>query len=153
MSRTARRILLISSSGGHWVQMNRLLPAFVEYDLYFCSTEKDYAESVPEGRYSHIPDASRTSGVLRLAWQALSVLKVLLATRPDVVVTTGAAPGFFAVFLGKKLGKRTIWIDSIANVEELSMSGRRAARYADLYITQWEHLANGSGPLYFGSVV
>ena len=43
--------------------------------------------------------------------------------RPDVVITTGAAPGYFAVRIGKLLGARVVWVDSIANAEELSLSG------------------------------
>ena len=84
---------------------------------------------------------------------ALSVLGTVLKVSPNVIVTTGAAPGFFALFFGKLLGMKTIWIDSIANVHEVSMSGRKVARFADLYITQWEHLARDEGPYYFGSVV
>jgi len=133
--------------------MNRLLPAFDGHDVYFASTERDYAQVVPTGSFSFIPDASRTSSVLRILWQALSVLVVLLTIRPHVVLTTGAAPGFFALFFAKKLGMKTIWVDSIANVDEVSMSGRKAAKYADLYLTQWEQLAEKSGPHYYGSVV
>lgn len=148
-----KEVLLIASCGGHWVQINRLLSAFEGHDLHFCSTEKDYAGLVPNGKFSYVPDASRSSGAFQLLWQSLNVLKVLLVVRPDVVVTTGAAPGFFAVFFGKKLGAKTVWVDSIANVDEVSMSGRKAAKYADLYITQWEHLAAKDGPVYYGSVV
>jgi UDP-N-acetylglucosamine:LPS N-acetylglucosamine transferase len=58
-----------------------------------------------------------------------------------VIVTTGAAPGLFGIFIGKVLGVKTIWIDSIANVEKLSLSGKIASRMADRVYTQWEHLA------------
>lgn len=153
MPKSIKKILLISSCGGHWVQINRLLPAFEGHDVHFCSTEKDYAVLVPTGKYSYVPDASRTSGVLRLLWQSVGILKVLLVVRPDVVLTTGAAPGFFALFFGKKLGAKTIWVDSVANIDEVSMSGRKAAKYADLYLTQWKHLAMRGGPVYYGSVV
>jgi hypothetical protein len=51
------------------------------------------------------------------------------------------------------LGARTIWIDSIANVEELSLSGRRIGKHAHLWLTQWPHLAAPGGPRYEGSVL
>ena len=35
-----------------------------------------------------------------------------------MVISTGAAPGYFAMRFAKWLGRRTIWIDSIANVEQ-----------------------------------
>ena len=70
-----------------------------------------------------------------------------------VVISTGAAPGFFGLAFGKLLGARTIWIDSMANVEELSLSGRQVRRFADLWLTQWPHLARPDGPRYEGGVV
>jgi hypothetical protein len=73
--------------------------------------------------------------------------------RPDVVISTGAAPGFLALRLGRLLGARTIWVDSVANGEELSMSGKLAGRYADLWLTQWEHLAHEGGPQFRGNVL
>ena len=78
---------------------------------------------------------------------------MLLRERPDVVVSTGAAPGFLALRLGKLLRARTIWVDSIANAEELSLSGRRIGPHADLWLTQWEPLARPEGPLYRGAVL
>lgn len=80
---------------------------------------------------------------------ALKVLRF----RPDVVVTTGAAPGFAALLFGKMIGAKTIWIDSIANSEEMSSSGKHAGRIADLWLTQWEHLVTPQGPQFMGSVL
>jgi UDP-N-acetylglucosamine:LPS N-acetylglucosamine transferase len=99
-----------------------------------------------------VPGANRWAK-LKLVRTAFSVLWMLLRERPDVVISTGAAPGFFAILFGKKLGARTIWVDSIANVEALSMSGQRARRHADLWLTQWPHLATAEGPVFKGSVL
>lgn len=148
-----KRILLISSCGGHWVQMNRLRPAFEDHEVYFACTERAYAQSAPEGRFFYVPDASLKSNPFKILWLALNVLAILIKIRPHVVLSTGAAPGFFALTLAKLIRSKTIWVDSIANVNELSVSGRKVGRFADLYITQWEHLAREGGPQYFGSVV
>ena len=48
---------------------------------------------------------------------------------------------------------RTIWIVSIANAEELSFAGQMVGRYADLWFTQWPHLARPGGPRYKGAVL
>lgn len=147
------KILLISSSGGHWVQMNRLLPALEGHDLYYACTEKSYCQHVPEGRFFHVVEASQTNK-FKLVLQAFTVLSVLLRLRPTVILTTGAAPGFFALLFGKRLGAKTIWLDSIANVNELSLAGKKAAKHADLYMTQWEHLASPErGPQFSGTVI
>lgn len=146
------KVLLISSSGGHWVQMCRLKPAFSGCELLYASTEKSYHQHHPGDPFYFIPDASRWNK-FKLLWQALTVAYVLLKAKPDVIVSTGASVGLFALFIGKKLGARTIWIDSIANSDELSLSGRKAEKYADLYLTQWEHLAKSGGPEFSGSVI
>ena len=72
--------------------------------------------------------------------------------RPDAVVSTGAAPGCFAIIFGRLLGCRTVWLDSVANVEQMSMSGNMVRRYSQLWLTQWPHLAAEDGPEYAGKV-
>ena len=45
-------------------------------------------------------------------------------------------------FLGKLFGAKVIWIDSITNVERISLSGRMVRYIADLFLVQWPDLAN-----------
>ena len=144
--------MLVASSGGHWVQLNRLVPAFEGCEKIFVTTAAKYRSAVDGSKFLLVPDASRWNK-FRVLWLALVTLKHVMTVRPDVVVTTGAAPGYFALLFGKKIGAKTIWIDSIANVEELSMSGRMAVKYADLWLTQWEHLAAPNGPVFMGAVL
>lgn len=153
---TAKRkpkVIALSSGGGHWVQLLRLRPAFVDSDVTFVTVRPGYKADVGEGaRFRVIPDANRSSKV-RLAITAFRVFWLLLTERPDVVISTGAAPGYFAMRFGRMLGIRTIWVDSIANAEELSLSGQRAGKHASLWLTQWPHLAGKSGPYYKGNVL
>ena len=80
-------------------------------------------------------------------------LEMVPTVRPDVVISTGAAPGYFALRLGKMLRAQTIWLDSLANVETLSQAGEMAGPYADLWLTQWPELAGDAGPSYDGKVI
>ena len=148
----SKKVMLVSSSGGHWVQLNRLLPAFEGCEKVFVTTEVKYQETTGNSKFLLVPDANRWNK-LRVIYLAIVMLKHILIIRPDVVVSTGAAPGFFALLFGKKLGAKTIWLDSIANVDELSLSGKKVQRYADLWLTQWEHLATPGGPKFEGAVL
>jgi UDP-N-acetylglucosamine:LPS N-acetylglucosamine transferase len=148
-----KRVLMVSSTGGHWVQMRRLEPAFDGWQLHYACTDAAHRDSVPQpARFHTCPEGSQWAR-LRLLWQLAVVAWVLLRVRPAVVVSTGASVGFFAVALGRLFGARTIWLDSIANVDELSLSGRMAGRFAHLWLTQWPQLARPGGPRYLGSVV
>ena len=149
----ATRVLAIASAGGHWIQLRRLRPAFVDSDVLWVTTKGGYkAEMLRGERFAVVPDANRWNK-LRLAYSALRILIVVLLYRPAVVVTTGAAPGYFALRFGKLIGARTLWIDSIANADELSMSGKLAMKKADAVLTQWAHVADGDRPCYRGAVL
>lgn len=152
MNQHRPKVLAISSGGGHWVQLLRLRPAFDGTNLVFATVHAGYGADVEGCEFRLIHDANRDQK-LALVKSAWSILFLLLIERPDIVISTGAAPGYFAVRFGKLLRMKTIWVDSVANAEELSMSGRKAGSCADLWLTQWSHLAAETGPKYFGNVL
>nr|NMF97979.1 UDP-N-acetylglucosamine--LPS N-acetylglucosamine transferase [Aromatoleum toluolicum] len=145
------RVLAVASGGGHWVQLMRLRGAFARSDVVWISTQKDYVKDV-EGELHVVQDANLWNK-MALARMFLQVAWLMVRIRPDVVVTTGAAPGFAAILFGRLFGARTVWIDSIANSETLSTSGAKVGRWAHVWLTQWEHLAKPEGPHYWGAVL
>jgi hypothetical protein len=151
--RGEKRVLLVASSGGHWIQLCRISSAFDANDTLYATTFK--VEEAPNGDREPItiPDASRTA-LLRFFPLVVKLFLTFLWFRPRVVVSTGAAPGLMAIIIGKAMGATTIWLDSIANSERLSRSGRIARSFADLWLTQWEGLANSDPDLQcFGRTV
>ncbi len=143
---------MVASYGGHWVQLKKLVPAFEGMELHYVSTTRDVAGEVAPASFSVVPDAN-LAGKMRLAVLALRMLWVVARSRPDVVLSTGAAPGFFAILFGGWFGARTIWVDSLANAEALSRSGEKAGAFADLWLTQWPELERANGPFFRGSVL
>ena len=122
------------------MQLLRLRPAFAGEDVAYVTTEATCRAEVAPARFYVTRDANR-GAKLALARSAARLLWIVLRERPDVVVSTGAAPGYLAIRVGALMGAKTIWIDSMANAEQLSLSGRMAAASADLCLTQWPHLA------------
>jgi hypothetical protein len=147
-----KKILAVASAGGHWVQLNRMLPAFKGFKIHWISTCSSDCATVEAGSYTSVRDASMWDK-LDLLVMALQVGSRVLILRPDVVITTGAAPGFFAIMFGRLIGAKTIWIDSLANGQELSQSGRHARIWATHWLTQWPGLVTEDGPKYIGSVL
>jgi UDP-N-acetylglucosamine:LPS N-acetylglucosamine transferase len=153
---TTLRVLAVASGGGHWIQLRRLRPAWDGMQVTYVTTVAGYASEVANDPgtpgFVAVTDANRWQK-LRLLRQLMEIALVVLRVRPHAVVTTGAAPGYFALRLAKLLGARTIWVDSMANAEELSLSGRKAGPHASLFLTQWEHLAKPEGPKFRGAVL
>ncbi len=147
-----RRVLAVASGGGHWIQMLRLRPAFADCDVHYATVDKSAAADVAPARLWTFPDSNRDTK-LRLVWTALKLGWIILRTRPHIVVTTGAAPGYLAIRISKIIGARSMFIDSIANAQELSLSARLARRHADRLLTQWPGVARKTNAEYCGSVI
>lgn len=155
------RLLAVASTGGHWVQLNRLLPAFAGTEAHFLTTAADQQDGLMararaaglEAPHFHVCTDANRNEKLKLLRMFAEILGILFKVRPDVVISTGAAPGYAALRMGKLLGARTCWIDSIANAREVSLSGRLAGPHADLFLTQWPEVAKPGGPEYRGAVL
>jgi len=141
-----RRVLAVASGGGHWAQLQLIAPAFETCDLIFASPQAANAQVLP------LTDCNLRQP-LRVLRCALQVTSLIARTRPHLVVSTGAAPGALAVVIGKLFGARTVWIDSVANVQRMSLSGRAVRRFSDLWLTQWPDLATQSGAGFAGRVL
>jgi exopolysaccharide biosynthesis glucuronosyltransferase PssD len=147
-----QNVLAVASGGGHWLQLMRLRPALEEHDVTYVTTIRGLGEQFDALPCRLVRDASRNEP-FRLAWMVVQLAVTVVQTRPRIVISTGAAPGLVALFLGKIVGARTIWLDSIANSEELSMSGKLAGRFVDLWLTQWPAVATQDGPEFKGAVI
>ena len=151
------RIMAVASAGGHWVQLMRLRPAWEGLEVTYVTTDPGLRQTLEEAGkatpdFRVITEANRWHK-RKLIRQLAELTFIMARVRPDAVITTGAAPGYFALRLGRLFGARTVWIDSMANAEDLSLSGQQARRHADLWLTQWEHLAKPDGPEFLGSVL
>ena len=152
---TERRtvVLAVASAGGHWDELFQILPAFSGMvGVSFATTDLKLAQTQGIESCFSLSDYSQSSPI--------KVLKGLVEThslvrrlKPDVVLSTGAAPGLLCLFWGRIFGAKTIWIDSIANAECLSLSGKIAKRIATVTVSQWETVSQVEDVEFWGSVL
>jgi UDP-N-acetylglucosamine:LPS N-acetylglucosamine transferase len=134
------KVLAAASAGGHVVELLRLQPAFEEHELVYMSTMDTYNSTFKDHEYHKVPDFSQWN-VWKIPSAAFKMYKIMSKIKPDVVVTTGAAPGVVALFIGKLIGAKTIWVESLCHAEKVSISGKLCKLFADRVYTQWKHLA------------
>lgn len=146
------RVMAVASGGGHWVQLLRLRPAFSECDVTYVTTVRSYQPGLGDAEFHTVTEATAATK-FRLVVLAAQLVWLMISIRPDVVISTGAAPGCLAIRLGKLLGCRTLWIDSIANAQTLSRSGKLVRRHADVVLSQWEHVAQSERVQFQGGVL
>ncbi len=146
------RLLALASGGGHWIQLLRLQPAFEGFDVAYVSMFNSYADSVAGSRFHTVPDASRFD-VKSFAPVLACAVRIIARERPAAIVTTGSAPMLAFILLGRLTGRRTLWIDSIANSERMSSSGRLAKKVAHKVVSQWPEVAAREGVEFWGRVL
>jgi hypothetical protein len=152
MTKSTTKVLAVASGGGHWEQLMLLRDTLDCYDVRFATTDPVIAERRGIADADILPDCNQNTPI-RAFLCAVFALRIIMKHRPDVVLSTGAAPGYFCLLAGRLVGAKTLWIDSVANGEELSMCGKLSKRTAHQCLTQWEHLADGAKVKYRGAVL
>ncbi|ADU13865.1 Oligosaccharide biosynthesis protein Alg14 like protein [Asticcacaulis excentricus CB 48] len=145
-------VLAVASGGGHLHQLVRIADAFTGMDVSYVCTDPALASSLGLKNTLKIGDANQND-MLALLRVGVQALKIVISHKPSVVISTGAAPGLLVIFWGRIFGAKTIWIDSIANAEQLSLSGKIASYFSNITLTQWEHIALVSKAKYWGAVL
>ena len=146
------KILAIASPGGHWIQLNKICnPLDNRFNILYVTPNSQFISNKNNRIIKNIIDASADSK-FKVLILALQVIILLVKERPKFIISTGAAPGAIAFLIAKYLPIKTIWIDSIANVKQLSRSGKMVRNSADVILTQWEALSDEK-VMYKGSLL
>jgi UDP-N-acetylglucosamine:LPS N-acetylglucosamine transferase len=146
-----KKVLAIASGGGHWKQLMLLRDAFINCDVLYVTTIEGLPEQSGIKKFTYVKDSNQNDK-LAVLYSMLQLFFIFLKTRPNVVITTGASPGVLAIALGRLFGSKTIWVDSIANSEKLSMGGNISRKISHKIVTQWQHLEDGNKVYYNVSV-
>lgn len=154
MASNVLKICLVASAGGHMTQLRNVSKAWDEQETVWITTGRMLANSLPRGdRFYAVGECNRQRP-LRVLAVLLRCVPIVLREKPDVVISTGAAVGCMVCLLAKLIGAKVVWIDSITNVEHLSLSGRLIRPFADLLLVQWPELAKQYRKAeYAGSVI
>ena len=148
------KICLVASAGGHLTQLRKLAEAWSGHQACWITTTGVAREALSkDGEVFTVGECNREH-LLRVVRVLVRSIRIILKERPSVIISTGAAVGCMVCLIGKLLGAKIVWIDSITNVERLSLSGRLVRPFADLYLVQWPELARKYKHLeYAGTVI
>ncbi len=148
------KICLVASAGGHLSQLLKIVPAAEGYEVFVVTTSEAVRKNLTQFGQVHVVGECNRQHGLQVVRVFLACWRILRRERPDVVLSTGAAAGCLCCFLGKLRGAKIVWVDSITNVDRLSLSGRLVRYIADLFLVQWAALAQKyRGTEYVGTIV
>ena len=141
-----KRVLFVSSTGGHLNEMMQLKNIFDNYE-YYIVTEKmktnNYLKEEYQNKVSYLvygtKDHMLTYPFILLA-NCFICLFIYLRFHPDYIVTTGAHVGGLMSLIGKIFGSRVIYIETFANITTKTITGKLVYKFADIFIVQWESM-------------
>ena len=125
----------------------------VRPSMYVSTLELSHDSLEPGKRWYVIGECDRNQPINALRTTLRSV-RLIWRERPDVVITTGSLPMAIFCLVCKLFGGKVVWIDSISQIETISMSGRLIRPIADLFFVQWPDLAARNGEtIYAGELI
>lgn len=138
-----KKILLISSSGGHFQQLNQIKNNIKDNELNNIITISEYVfKENREDEVFYFPQFNRKSiySQIKFIFSLISICRIILKFRPDVIISTGAGFVLVPMFISKLLGIKTIFFESFAKVESKTLTGRICYLFVDRFYVQWEEM-------------
>jgi len=141
-----KKVLFISSTGGHFSELMQLKSLFSKYD-YHVVTERTkingYLSDEYKEKISFLAYGTKRNPFTYFFIYIFNIfksLKIFMEQKPDVVVTTGTHTAVTMCYIAKIFRKKVIFIETFANRKTKTMAGRLVYPVADVFVVQWEEM-------------
>ena len=140
-----KKVLFISSCGGHLTELLQLKPLFDKYKSYIV-TEKTPSNKDLKNKYNnfyYLPYGTKHEKfkyIFILIANSFKSLYLYLKIRPNVIVTTGTHTAGPMCCIAKLFGSKVIYIETFANMKTKTEAGKIIYHFADTFIVQWEDM-------------
>ena len=141
-----KKVLFISSTGGHLSELMQLKSMFDKYDFHII-TEKTKSNMYLKDKYpnkvNYLVYGTKSNFLVypfKLIYNSFKSLYFYFKIKPKVIITTGAHTAGPMCCIGKIFGSKIIYIESFANITTKTVTGRIVYHFADLFIVQWESM-------------
>lgn len=142
-----KKILFISSTGGHLTELLQLKDMFQRCDYHLITEKTSANESLRDqfgaDRVDYLVYGTKShlfSYLFKFSWNCLRSLWLYWRIRPDVVITTGTHTAVPMCKIAHYFGKKVIWIETFANSRTPTAAGKMIYPIADLFLVQWESM-------------
>ncbi len=141
-----KKVLFISSTGGHLTELLQLKPLFEKCE-YTIVTEKtksnqnlidqypDHVYYLAYGTKQHL-----FKYLFIFAYNIIVSFFIFLKVKPDAIVTTGTHTAVPMCYIAHFLKKKVVFIETFANSKTPTQAGRLVYPIADLFVVQWESM-------------
>jgi len=134
------KVGLVGSSGGHLTHLYMLKEFWEDKDRFWVTFDKEDARSLLKGERFYPAYYPSNRSIKALIINTYRAIKILIKERPDLIVSSGAAPAIPFFWLGKLFGAKTIYIEVFDRIDKPTISGKICYPVTDKFIVEWEEM-------------
>ena len=134
------KFALVCSSGGHFLELSSLSGLWDSYDHFwvtFKANDTDFLLKEERVFYAFFPTNRNITNLLRNLFLAF---RILSKEKPEVLITTGAGISVPFIFVAILFGIKTIYVESLTRINDLSLSGKLVYPILNHLFVQWPEL-------------
>lgn len=139
-----RKVMFISSVGGHLTQMLELKSIFNDYDYVLVTEKTDVTTNLKDKYHIDYLMYGSRKYLFRYFFVCLynffRSIYLFLKYRPKVIVTTGTHTAVLMCYLGWIFRRKVIFIESFAKRTSKTLAGKLVYPIATTFIVQWESM-------------
>ncbi len=140
-----KKVMFISSTGGHLDELMQLKPIFKNYD-YSIVTEKTKSNINLKNKFPKVSflvfgtKDHLFSYIFKFIYNCFKSIFLFIKYRPNIIVTTGTHTAVPMCYIGKLFRRKIIFIETFANRNTKTLAGKLVYPIADKFIVQWESM-------------
>ena len=132
------KICLVGSSGGHLTHLYLLKDILKKHERFWVTFNKVDASSLLKREKTYWCYYPTNRNIKNLIKNTFLAIKVLVKERPDIIISSGAAPAIPFFYIGKLLGCKLIYIEVFDRIDMPTITGKVVYPICDKFIVQWE---------------
>ena len=136
------KVCLVGSSGGHLTHLYMLKPFWENKERFWATFDKEDARSLLEGEKIYPVYYPSNRSIKALIINTHRAIKILGKERPNLIISSGAAPAIPFFWIGKLMGAKTIYIEVFDRIDKSTIAGKLCYPVTDKFIVEWEETKN-----------
>ena len=146
-------VMLVCSPGGHLLEMRELAPAWEGETVSWVTLPGADVDDLLRGEDVTLAHGPTNRSIKKLVQNAVLAWREVRRRRPTAILSTGAALAVPFFVVGRLHGIRTVYVESLARTQSLSLSGRMVYPLATSFFVQWPGATTWRRAKYVGSIL
>lgn len=132
------KVCLVGSSGGHLTHLYLLEEFWKNKERFWVTFEKEDSISLLKDEKKYWCYFPTNRNIKNLIKNTFLAIKILFKEKPDIIISSGAAPAIPFFYIGKIMGKKLIYIEVYDRITSPTLTGKIVYPITDKFILQWE---------------